>query len=102
MNGRYRLPYMHAPAFLDHDITVLKTFPMGETRRLQLRFAAFNFLNHPLVSFNNQNTENLTLGFQNAVAGKPLTQSALEFQNFGVADIKVGNRSVELGGKFYF
>jgi Carboxypeptidase regulatory-like domain len=101
-NGQYRLPYMHAPAFLDHDVTVLKNFPMGETRRLQLRFAAFNFLNHPLVSFNNQNTENLTLGFQNATAGKPLTQSVLEFQNFGVADIKVGSRSVELGGKFYF
>ena len=64
--------------------------------------AAFNVFNHPLVSFNNENTNNLTLGFQNAEAGKALTQSVLEYQNFGVADIKVGSRLLELGGKFTF
>ena len=101
-NGQYRIPYIHAPAFFDHDITLLKSFSMGEKRRLQLRFAAFNFLNHPLVSFNNQNQNNLTLAFQNAAAGQALKQSALTYQNFGVADIKVGNRSIELGGKFFF
>jgi hypothetical protein len=101
-NGQYRLPYLHAPAYLDHDVTLLKNFSMGETKRLQLRFAAFNLLNHPLVSFNPQNTNNLTLGFENATAGKPLTKSVLEYQNFGVADIKVGSRLVEVGGKFFF
>ncbi len=101
-NGRFRLPYMHAPAYLDHDVTLLKNFSMGEKRNLQLRIAAFNFLNHPLVSFNNENTNNLTLGFQNATAGKPLTQNVLTYQNFGVADIKVGSRLVELGAKFSF
>jgi len=101
-NGQYRLPYMHAPGSVNHDMTLLKNFRFSDTKRLQLRFAAFNFLNHPLVSFNNQNQENLTLGFQNATAGKPLTQSVLEFQNFGVADIKVGSRLLELGGKFFF
>jgi hypothetical protein len=101
-NGNYRLPYIHAPAYLDHDITLLKNFSIGETKRLQFRIAAFNVFNHPLVSFNNENTNNLTLGFQNAKAGAPLTQKVLEFQNFGVADIKVGNRLVELGGKFTF
>lgn len=101
-NGAYRLPYMHAPAYLDHDVTVLKNFSMGEKRNLQLRMAAFNVFNHPLVSFNNQNTNNLNLGFQNATAGQPLTQNVLLYQNFGVADIKVGNRLVELEGKFSF
>jgi len=101
-NGQYRLPYIHAPAYLDHDVTLLKNFPLGEKKNLQLRIAAFNVFNHPLVSFNNKNTNNLTLGFQNATAGMPLTQKVLEYQNFGVADIKVGNRLVELGGKFSF
>ena len=101
-NGRYRIPYIHAPAYLDHDVTLLKNFSMGENRNLQLRIAAFNVFNHPLVSFNNENQNNLTLGFQNATAGQALTQSVLEYQNFGVADIKVGNRLVELGAKFSF
>ena len=101
-NGQYRLPYMHAPYYMDHDVTVLKNFPMGEKRRLQIRMAAFNIFNHPLVSFNNSDTSNLTLSFQNATAGKQLTQNVLTYQNFGVADIKVGNRLVELGGKFTF
>ncbi len=101
-NGAYRLPYLHAPYYMDHDVTLLKNFTMSETKRLQVRIAAFNVFNHPLVSFNNANTNNLTLGFQNATAGAALTQSVLEYQNFGVADIKVGSRLVEVGGKFTF
>lgn len=102
-NGWYRLPYLHAPYYMDHDVTVLKNFAMGgEGRNLQLRIAAFNVFNHPLVSFNNANTNNLTLGFVNATAGKALTQSVLEYQDFGIADIKVGNRLVELGAKYTF
>jgi len=67
-----------------------------------LRAAAFNFLNHPLVSFNNNNTNNLNLGFQDGVVGSPLTQSMLTYQDFGVANIKVGNRLAELEAKFTF
>jgi hypothetical protein len=101
-NGQYRLPYVHSPAYMNHDMTLLKNFSLGETRNLQLRFAAFNFLNHPSVSFNNENQNNLTLAFSNATAGETIPQSALKYQNFGVADIKVGNRMLELGGKFTF
>jgi hypothetical protein len=75
---------------------------MGEGKALQLRMGAFNVFNHPLVSFNNQNTNNLSLGLQNAVVGQAVTQSMLQFQDFGVADIKVGNRLAELEAKFTF
>jgi hypothetical protein len=101
-NGDFRLPYIHGPYYMDHDVTLLKNFKMGESKRLQLRFAAFNFLNHPLVSFNNSDTSNLSLGFQEATSGKALTQSVLTHQNFGIANIKTGNRLVEVGGKFTF
>ncbi|MGD0548673.1 MAG: hypothetical protein ABR991_12720, partial [Terracidiphilus sp.] len=101
-NGAYRLPYLHGPYLMDHDVTLLKNFSMGEKRNLQLRMAAFNVFNHPVVSFNNQNQNNLTLAFQNATAGQALTQDELLYQNFGVADIKVGNRLVEFEGKFSF
>jgi hypothetical protein len=101
-NGVYRLPYIHGPGYLDSDVTVLKNFSMGEARSLQLRMAAFNVFNHPLTSFNNNNTTNLQLNFQQATVGQALTQNVLTYQNFGVADIKVGNRLVEVGAKFTF
>ena len=101
-NGVFRLPYIHGPAYMDHDVTLLKNFSMGEGKSLQLRMAAFNVFNHPLVSYNNQNTNNLNLSFQHATVGQALTQNVLTYQNFGVADIKVGNRLVEVEGKFTF
>jgi len=101
-NGAYRLPYLRGPAYMDHDLTVMKDFSMGEGRTLQLRAAAFNFLNHPLVSFNNNNTTNLNLGLQDAVVGQPVTQNMLQYQDFGIANIKVGNRLAELEAKFTF
>jgi hypothetical protein len=101
-NGTYRLPYIHGPAYLDHDVTLLKNVGMGEGKNLQLRMAAFNVFNHPLVSFNNDNTNNVNLSFQQATVGKALTQNVLTYQDFGVANIKVGNRLVELEAKFTF
>jgi hypothetical protein len=102
-NGVYRLPYIHGPAFLDNDVTLLKNLPIfGEGRNLQLRMAAFNVFNHPLVSFNNNNTTNLQLGFTNATVGQALTQNVLNYQDFGIANIKVGNRLVEVEAKFSF
>ena len=101
-NGVYRLPYLRGPAYLDNDMTVMKEFTAGEGRTLELRMAAFNVFNHPLVSFNNNNPNNLNLGFQNGVDGQALTQSMLSYQDFGIANIKVGNRLVELEAKFKF
>ncbi len=100
--GVYRVPYIHGPAFMDHDVTLLKNFAVHEGQNLQLRMAAFNVLNHPLVSFNNQNTDNLTLNFSEATVGQPLTSNVLVYPNFGVADIKVGNRLVEVEAKYSF
>ncbi len=48
---------------------------MGEGKTLQLRMGAFNVFNHPLVSFNNNDTNNLNLGFQDAIVGQALTQT---------------------------
>ncbi len=101
-NGSLRLPYIHSPYNMDHDLTLFKNFSWSEGRRLQLRLAAFNFLNHPLVSFNQLNTNNVQLAFQGGTVGQPLAQDMLKYQNFGVADIKVGSRLLEVGAKFNF
>jgi len=101
-NGAYRLPYIHGPAYLDHDVTLLKNFSIREGQNLQLRMAAFNVFNHPLVSFNNQNTNNLTLSFNQATVGQAFTSNVLVYPDFGVANIKVGNRLVEVEAKYSF
>jgi hypothetical protein len=69
--------------------------------------AAFNFLNHPLVSFNNNDTTtDLTLSQQGGTAGQSLTQSDLTEQGFGIAGIKytppVAGRLLELSVKYSF
>jgi hypothetical protein len=102
-NGRLRPPYLRGPAFMNHDLSLLKDFKMGEQRNLQFRAAGFNFLNHPLVSFNNNNTTgDLTLSQQGGTAGKTLTQADLTQQGFGIAEVKYGNRLVELSVKYQF
>ncbi len=100
--GVYRLPYIHGPAYSRSDLTVLKNFSAGEKRNLQFRLAAFNVINHPLVSFNNNDQSNVQLAFQGATAGQALKQSDLTHQNFGTASVKYGARLVELSVKFQF
>ncbi len=101
-NGVFRLPYLRGPAYMEHDLTVMKVFSLGEGKNLELRMGAFNVFNHPLVSFNNNNTTNLNLGIQDGVVGQALTQSMLVNQDFGIANIKVGSRTAELEAKFTF
>jgi hypothetical protein len=100
--GQYRLPYIHGPAFPSNDISLLKNFYAGEHKNLQIRAAAFNFLNHPVVSFNNNDTSNLSLALQGATAGKALALPNLTNQNFGIASVKYGARNLELSAKFSF
>ena len=66
---------------------------MSERNRLLLRISAFNFLNHPLRSFQNGDP-NLQLSFD--PAGK------LDNPRFGYADTKFGHRTVQLMLKFLF
>ena len=101
--GVYRLPYVHGPAFTKYDASLIKNFGFGEGKTLQLKAAGFNFLNHPEVSFNNNDNSNLSLGgLLEAVAGQALTPAELGHKNFGIANVKYGSRLLELSGKFTF
>ncbi len=92
LNGPTEGPVLYGPAFFNADLGLFKNFQMGESKKLQLRFNAYNFLNHPLWSFPN-NTD-LTLNFN--AAG--VNQNNL----FGVATQKQGHRIVQAAVKFYF
>ncbi len=91
-NGPAVLPAIYGPAFFNSDLGLFKNFPIKENMKFQLRFNAYNFLNHPLWSFNGGN---LNLGFDPAT-GKVNTS------NFGTVTQKQGHRVIQMAAKFYF
>lgn len=102
-NGVMRQPYIHGPAYFDHDLTLLKSMKVRDKNSLQFRLAASNFLNHPLTSFNPSNTaSDLTLSQAFGTAGQRLQASDLTAPGFGIAEIREGSRLVTLSAKYTF
>jgi len=90
-NGPTIVPPIYGPAFFDTDLGIFKNFHIRESKNLQIRANAYNFLNHPLYSFNGTN---LSLNYNSAgQMSSPL---------FGYADTKQGSRIVQLAVKFMF
>ncbi len=88
------LPEVFGPAFFNSDLGLYKNIQISESKRVQFRFNAYNFLNHPLFSFRNDG-QNTRLIFDPAT-GK------INNPIFGVATEKQGRRIVMLTLKFYF
>ena len=61
---------------------MFKNFTISESKKLQFRFNAYNFLNHPLWSFNGSN---LNLGFDRA-------HGQVNTPLFGTVTTKQGHR----------
>ena len=96
-NGPTMLPVAYGPLFFTADLALFKNFAISESKKLQFRIQAYNFLNHPLYSF--PSGSNLTLQFEQDPATGNITQAN---QNFGYATQKQGARILELAAKFYF
>jgi len=95
-NGPTMLPVAYGPKYFDSDLGVFKNFSITESKKLQFRVQAYNFLNHPLWSFNGSN---LNLNFQQDPVTQQFTQTN---SNFGKVTEKQGARILEFGAKFYF
>ncbi len=93
-NGGYVLPEVFGPAFFNSDLSLFKNFQFSESKKLQFRFSAYNFLNHPLPTFRS-GSSNLNLSFDGAT-GK------LNNPTFGTYTEKQGHRILQLALKFYF
>lgn len=91
-NGGTILPPVYGPGFFDWDMALFKNFKIHESKTLQFRVDGYNWLNHPLWSFNGAN---LGLSFD------PTTLQ----QNdpvFGTTTTKQGHRIIQMAVKFTF
>jgi hypothetical protein len=103
-NGPNFYPYMHGPAYFNSDLSAQKGFKLGGSRDLQFRVAAFNFINHPLVTFNSvRSAEYQNLTFAGATPSTAVVNpTATAGQTFGTASLTSGRRIMELSAKFVF
>jgi hypothetical protein len=101
--GVYVFPYMKGPGYNSQDLTLSKSFAITESKKLQLRISANNFLNHPLKSLvdNNLNLQYVT---DNPDSANPkLVPNDFTKTNFGkYTENKFGRRIITLGVKFTF
>jgi hypothetical protein len=92
LNGPTVLPPIYGPAFFNWDLGLFKNFQISEAKKLQFRITGYNFLNHPLWSFNGTN---LQAGFDGSTG-------QLNTPNFGTVTEKQGHRVIQLAVKFIF
>jgi hypothetical protein len=62
-------PYIKGPAFFNSDLAIYKDFVVKEHQKIEFRVSAFNFLNHPLWQFNQNNAPDTNLNFALPDAG---------------------------------
>ena len=102
-NGQYIEPYAHGPAFFNTDLSLEKAFALGGDRRLRFRYAAFNFINHPLNSFGTGYASQTTLQLSNTTPNAtPAMATYSPSENFGSAPLKLGRRLSEISLRFDF
>jgi Carboxypeptidase regulatory-like domain len=106
-NGPNFYPYMHGPAYTASDLSAQKAFPLPREQQIQFRLAAFNFLNHPLPSFNSiRPNEYSSLYFSGTTPGsavaQPLANSQAPGSQFGSLTLKQGRRVMEVSVKYNF
>jgi len=95
-NGNYVIPYIHGPWTNSSDLTLFKNFQIGESKKLQFRAEAFNFLNHPLWGFLASGDPALQLNYT-ALGALPTNTSTA-----GIMTNKFGHRIIQVELKFYF
>jgi hypothetical protein len=94
LNGPLTSKPIYGPSFFNSDLGMFKNFQISESKKIQIRFNAYNFLNHPLDSFLN-GSSNLRLIYDG-------TTGKMTNPNFGTVTEKQGRRIVQVAVKYYF
>ena len=95
--GPYQMPYMRGPAFFTTDLSLSRTIRIAERQNATFKLTGMNFINHPLKSFDQNNSNNLNLNFNNGVLAMSDTG-----WTYGVTNEKFGRRVLEMTLKYNF
>ena len=98
--GNIIWPYIKGPALFNSDLSLYKNFSIREKQKIQLRFEAFNFLNHPLPEFNAVNNSDIQLKFSDAAGN--LTQTNQNVNTNGKPLYTVNRRVIEFAVRYTF
>jgi hypothetical protein len=99
--GNIIWPYIKGPALFNSDLSLYKNFTIREKQKIQFRFEAFNFLNHPLPEFNALgNNADVNLRFSNGAGN--LTQTNQNALTSGFPLYTVNRRVLEFALKYNF
>jgi hypothetical protein len=99
--GNIIWPYVKGPALFNSDLSLYKNFSITERQKLQLRFEAFNFLNHPLPEFNaTGSNSDVQLNFTDSAGN--LTQTNQNKDTNGKPLYTVNRRVIEFALRYTF
>ncbi len=110
-NGDLIWPYIKGPSFVNSDLAIYKDFLFKEHQKVELRFSAFNFLNHALWQFNQGGASDVNLNFSlpsssscgNQVAPCGLSPTNINATTTGAPLYKNENpRVIEFAFKYMF
>jgi carboxypeptidase family protein len=108
--GTYETPIFRGPGLWNYDLTLFKSFPFGENRRVEFRIAAFDMFNHANPQNPDMGTSwewdlpaNLPKTTPNAFSlGKPKLLNGNVPSGFGYVPTAWGHREMEVAIKLYF
>jgi hypothetical protein len=105
-NGSVIWPYIKGPKYFNTDLSLYKTFNIGERQHLQFRVQAFNFLNHavPTLQYGSVVNLNFDTAGKNTNICDPVQNpaSASNGCTDGRAHFKTGRRVMEFAIKYNF
>lgn len=110
VNGPYHEPDLYGPAYTDSDLALQKSFGFGGSRSLQVRYSAFNFLNHANRTYSSAVDPNaITLYETNLPQNsyQPISTALSDATNsnssvFGLVPLRTGRRVSEIQITFNF
>lgn len=105
-NGPNYLGPIRGPLFFNSDLTLSKTFKTYKKNTLQMRVAAFNFLNRANYTFSSLYPGAYGLNFTQTESytdmNQALTNATNQQSGFGTTKMRAGRRILEVSAKYQF